>query len=65
MHDMDTEKASVCVMDHCQHARVEAKMARPARSACHDFYQIFQVLSLRIRQWSSNNVLILWRSVSG
>ena len=55
MYDMDTEKAAACVMDH----------PRPARSACHDFYQIFQVLSLHIPQWSSNNALILWRSVSG
>ena len=65
MYDMDMEKAAVCVTDHCQHARVKAKMARPARSACHDFYQIFQVLSLHIPQWNSNNALILWHSVSG
>ena len=46
-------------------AQVEAKMARPARSACHDLYQIYQVLSLHIPQWSSNDALIVWRSVSG
>ena len=43
----------------------EAKMPRPARSACHDLYKIYQVLSLHIPQWSSNDALIVWRSVSG
>ena len=41
-------------------ARAEAKMARPARSACHNLYQIYQVLSLQIPQWSSNDALIVW-----
>ena len=43
----------------------EGKMPRPARSAFHDLYQIYQVLSLHIPQWSSNDALIVWRNVSG
>ena len=43
----------------------EAKMERPGRSACHDLYHIFQVLSLHIPQWSSNDALIVWRTASG
>ena len=54
MYDMDSEKAAVCAT-HCQPAGVEAKMARPAWSACHDLYQIFQIFSLHIPQWSSND----------
>ena len=42
----------------------EANMPRPARSACHDLYQIFQVLSLHIPQWSSNDAIVWW-NVSG
>ena len=57
-----------CLPDHSSTvnmARAEAKTARPARSACHDLYKIFQVLSLHIPQWSSNDALIVWRRVSG
>ena len=46
-------------------ARVEAKMVRPARSAFHDLYQIYQVLSLHIPQWSSFDALRVWGNVSG
>ena len=36
-----------------------------APPACHDLYQIFQVLSLHIPQWSSNDALTVWWNVSG
>ena len=62
IYNMDTGKAAACVPDHCQH---KAKMARPARSACHNLYQIYQVLSLQMSSWSSNQALILWRGLSG
>ena len=55
----------MCEPDHCQQARAEAKMARSARSACHNLYQIYQVLSLHIPQWSSNDALIVSWNVSG
>ena len=43
----------------------EAKMPRPAQSAFHNLYQIYQVLSLHIPQWSSNDALIVSWNVSG
>ena len=67
MYKMDTGKAAACLPDHSSTVNPlgDAKMARPARSAFHDLYQIYQVLSLHIPQWSSNDALIVWRNVSG
>ena len=42
-----------------------SKMTRLRRSAFHDLYQIYQVLSLHILQWSSNDALIVSWNVSG
>ena len=68
MYNMDTEEeaASVVTLVRLQLTSLEwSKMTRPRRSACHDLYQIYQVLSLHIPQWSSNDALIVWRRVSG
>ena len=65
IYDMDTEEAAVWVPDHCQPARVEANMLRAGSSACHDLYQIYQVLCLQMSSWSLNEALILWWTVSG
>ena len=65
MYDMDTEKAADVTTDTVNTTRAEAKMERPARSACHDLYKIYQVLSLHVPQWSSNDALIVWWNVSG
>ena len=40
-------------------------MRPPGSSAFHDLYQTYQVLSLKIPQWSSNDALIVWWNVSG
>ena len=65
-YDMDTEKAAACLpvitLSTCS---AEGKMASTARSAFHDLYQIYQVLSLHIPQWSSNDDLIVSWNVSG
>ena len=42
-----------------------SKMTRLHRSACHDLYQIYQVLSLHISSWSSNRASIRRWRVSG
>ena len=65
-YDMDTEKAAACLPVITLSTRsAKAKMPRPAGSAFHDLYQIYQVLSLHIPQWSSNDALIVWWNVSG
>ena len=68
-YDMDTEKAAACLPVTrpltLSTRSAEGKMKRPARSAFHDLYKIYQVLSLHIPQWSSNDALIVWRNVSG
>ena len=45
MYNMDTEEAAAGVPDHCQPYRLEAKMAQPARSACHDLYRLHMELN--------------------
>ena len=40
-------------------------MPRLWSSACHDLYQIYQVLFLQMSSWSLNEALILWWTVSG
>ena len=68
-YDMDTEKAAACLPVTrpltLSTARAEAKMDRPGQSAFHDLYHIYQVLSLHIPQWSSNDALIVSWNVSG
>ena len=68
MYNMNTEEAR----DHCHIRETEtrkAKMASPGRKmvppACYDLDQIYQVLSLHISTWTSNNTLIVWWDVSG
>ena len=62
MYDMDMEKADAW---DPVNTLEWGKMTRPRRSAFHDLYQIYQVLSLHVPQWSSNDALIVWWNVSG
>ena len=68
-YDMDTEKATACLSVTrpltLSTRSAEGNLSRPARSAFHDLYQIYQVLSLHIPQWSSNDALIVSWNVSG
>ena len=67
IYNMDTGKAVSCVPDHCQPLEPRQRWRGPpaAPLACHDLYQIFQVLSLHIPQWSSNDAFTVWWNVSG
>ena len=69
MYNMDTGKGGGVLTRpltlSTRSAEGKMPMPRPARSAFHDLYQIYQVLSLHIPQWSSNYALIVSWNVSG